>query len=220
MKIRKKLVAMCLALLMVLTVFPQQVEAATASYVVHFPTIMFTKGAETNHTYGYQLLDSTNKAKIIKAELKNKSLANVSIYSDKKGIWFHPKKTGSTTVKVTIKNGSKKKVHNIKLKIYKHENPLTTFKVGKTQYKSKFNSKKIYYAKKPKKTSTVKLEVKAKKGYEITYISYSYKKKEQYQSMQLTPGQKFKLYKESGSLTVSYRNKKTGCTASVTTFYQ
>lgn len=50
----KKIVSLCLAFLMLLTIFPQQVEAA--SYELHFTTIMFTKGAEQFHTYSYKLL--------------------------------------------------------------------------------------------------------------------------------------------------------------------
>lgn len=214
----KKIVSLCLAFLMLLTIFPQQVEAA--SYELHFTTIMFTKGAEQFHTYSYKLLDDDNKAKITKAVLKDKSLATVSVSSDKKWITFDPKKAGSTTVKVTVKNGSKTKTHSIKLTIYKHENPLTTFKIGKTQYKSKFNSKKIYYAKRPKKTSTVKLNVKAKKGYEITSVTYNYLKNGQSQSMSLENGQSFKLYKESSMMSISYQNTKTGCYSNVVIFYQ
>ena len=88
----KKIVSLCLAFLMLLTIFPQQVEAA--SYELHFTTIMFTKGAEQFHTYSYKLLDDDNKAKITKAVLKDKSLATVSVspifsYSLHKNLSIH-----------------------------------------------------------------------------------------------------------------------------------
>ena len=57
----KKIVSLCLAFLMLLTIFPQQVEAA--SYELHFTTIMFTKGAEQFHTYSYKLLDDWSSVK-------------------------------------------------------------------------------------------------------------------------------------------------------------
>lgn len=160
------------------------------------------------------MVNTDGKAKITKVTVTNKALASVSLYDDKLGVWFTPKKAGSTTVKVTVKNGSKKKVHTVKLKIYNYENPMTSLKVGKKQYKSKFATKSSYYEKKPKKASTVKVNVKAKKGYEINNISYAYKVNGEYKYKTLTNGQSFKLDKNTQYLAISFRNKKTGCTFS------
>lgn len=91
---------------------------------------------------------------------------------------------------------------------------MTSLKVGKKQYKSKFDTKKNYYEKKPKKASTVKVNVKAKKGYEINNISYASKVNGEYKYKTLTNGQSFKLDKNAQYLAISFRNKKTGCTYS------
>lgn len=216
MKRLKKMIALCLAFFMMLTVVPEQVQAASSSYeLLYNGALTIIKGEETNWSYGWMLLGSNNKAKITKAVVTNKKLADVEIYTDKKGITIHPKKTGSTTVKVTVKNGSKKKVHTLKLQIKKYENPLSTFKVGSTSYKNKLNKRKNWYADKPKKNQKVKLNIKAKKGFEITNISYGYYKNGQYKSQTLRNGQKFTLHKQASWISVSYRDKKTGYSASV-----
>ncbi len=212
MKRMKQMIAMCLAVLMVITICPQQVEAA--SYKVQYNKL------ETLTCYSaatwYNVIWTNGKAKITKVKIGKKSLANVSITADKQGITVNPKKAGTTTLKITVKNGSKTKTHSIKLKIYKYENPLSSFKISSKQYKNDFKTSTFSHTTKPKKTKNVKLNVKAKKGYEITSIRYTYYKADGTTvTKTLKNGKNFKLYNKKGYVTVGYKNKSTGYVTSL-----
>lgn len=217
MKRIKRIIAICLAVVMVFTICPQQVQAASYTISSYGPLETCTCYSSTGWL---SLIQGSSKAKITKVKIANKSLASVEATEDKRGIRVYPKKAGTTTLKVTVKNGNKSKTHSLKLKVYDYKNPASSFKIDGKQYKSKFTNGISYSTSKPKKSKNIKLDVKAKKGYQITSMNYTYYKADgSTVSKALNNGKNFKLYNKRGWVTVTFRNKSTGYSYSLYVHY-
>lgn len=146
------------------------------------------------------------KNKISKVKLSNKNVAKIKY----KGNWdftVELKKAGTTTITYTYKG----KTYKHKLVVNKYTNPMKSFKVGSTEYKTKFKKTPICNVK--SKISGKKVKVKAASGWKISEILVS-----------TTNGEKrvkngYKLKKGESYVTVVLKNKKKGTTEAVSVWY-
>lgn len=204
----KKVVSFFLVVIMVIGLFPQGVMAK--SYRFYYSKLKIEYASKEKRTYTYTCLDTKEKTKITKVVLKDKKLAEVVVTKNKKCISITPKKAGNTTMTVYVKYGSKTKKHKVELNIKKYKNPLTKFKLGGVDYKKHFSDKMDPMISTFEKEKKVKLEVAVKKGYEITSIKYTYKKKNKSKSIVLKNNKRFNLYPINGNICIEVKNKKTG----------
>jgi len=89
-------------------------------------------------SYVIKMGDKTNNAKKITVASSNKKSVTVKVIKkgkNKNNILIKPKKTGSSkiTIKVTGKNGKKKK-YSSRITVYKYNNPLKKFKLGRDTF--------------------------------------------------------------------------------------
>lgn len=137
---------------------------------ITFPTEMkIHTGAGENHSWLYFIGNMPSNGKVTNLSISNKKIATVK--ADTKGIHVTPKKVGKATIKFTVKYGSKKKNFTTKLTVYKYENPVSSYKFGGKEIKSKFN-KTTMYTYTLKKNQKVKFNVKAKSGWRISSFTY------------------------------------------------
>lgn len=215
----KKVFLFCIMCLFCVAVMPKEVEAAR--YKFYDSTINLRLYEDTVPTNIYLINDPTDKAECIKVKATKKGIVDVEIGEDKQNVNITPRKVGTTTLKVTVKYGKKKKVHKVKVVVRNYENPVTSFKVGDVQYKNKFKKESSYTAKVPKKSKWVTVEVKAREGYRVTSIDYYYNIGERYKSKNLKNGQRFKLRTCKGeSVQVNLENINTGEIEVLAVFYE
>ncbi len=215
MKMIRKIVIMCMTVLLFAGVV--QTEAKAADYTFCYEKLITTK--IPNHGYRYTMV--SGEAEIVKVT-QDKRLAKVEIDAVyPKAIMVYPKKIGTTTLNVTVKSGDETKDHKVKLKVYKYKNPAKTIKIGNVEYKNKFKKSNNCIVSVPKKTKNVKCVVKPTKGYKILGMSYSYNTKSDItKRVELKSGRKFKLRSLWGSVQITFQKKSTGQTINLAIFYR
>lgn len=215
----KKVFLFCIMCLFCVAVMPKEVEAAR--YKFDDSTINLRLYEDTDPTNIYLVDDPTSKAECIKVKATKKGIVDVEIAESKRSVDITPRKVGTTTLKVTVKYGKKKKVHKVKVVVRNYENPVVSFKVGGVQYKNKFEKESYYCAKVPKKSKWVTVEVKAKEGYTITNICFRCDTGKKFIDKKLKNGQRFKLRTYKGeSVQVCLENNKTGEIEVLAVFYE
>lgn len=141
------------------------------SVVKYSSRISVTKG----DYYAINMGTKTKNAKTVTVKSSKASVADA--FMSGSTVMFDAKKAGKATLTITVtaKNG-KKKTYKCKVVIYNYTNPVKSFKVGNTQFASKFkrpNVGELYTgAKKAKVTVTPKAGWKLKK-IEHVMISFS-----------------------------------------------
>lgn len=171
-----------------------------------FPTeIKIHTGSGMNHSWLYYIGNMPSNGKVTNLSISNKKIATVKAASD--GIHITPKKVGNATIKFTVKYGSKKKNFSSKLTVYKYVNPVSSYKFGGKQIKSKFD-KSTTYNYTLKKSQKVKFSVKAKSGWKITSFTYFDNKGKSHGYTTNSP--QIMLKKGGGSIQINFTNQKTG----------
>ena len=115
--------------------------------------------------------ESYVKIKMDSVKSSNSSVAKLKhdTYDGNGYYYIKTKKTGKATLTFKAKAPGEDKwtKATIKVKVYKWERPVKTFKIGSKSYKKKFNKKSVYGT--SKKVSG-KLVIKAKKGWKIDFM--------------------------------------------------
>lgn len=171
-----------------------------------FPTkIKIHTGSGMKHSWLYFIGNMPSNGKVTNLSISNKKIATVK--ADSTGIHITPKKVGNATIKFTVKYGSKKKNFTSKLTVYKYVNPVSSYKFGGKEIKSKFDKSTMYnYT--LKKNRTVKFSVKAKTGWKITSFTYYDNKGKSHRYTTNSP--QITLKKGGGSIQINFSNQKTG----------
>lgn len=107
---------------------------------------------------------------ITKVSCQNTKIATVKKFNDKEygdAIMIKSKKAGSTTVKFTLKKGSKSYNYTWNLKVRKYSNPFKKLKIGSKSYVSKFNNT---FAPRLQKKISGKFTYTLKSGWKIESI--------------------------------------------------
>ena len=125
----------------------------------------------TSPKTSYYLINSNfDKSQCVKGSLKvlkGKKYAKVKLVK-KDGVLnvkLTPKKAGTIKFKFKYKLNKKTKSVTYSVKIVKHQNPLSVFKIGTTDLTSKYKSTFTY---KSSKSISGKLSIKMKKGYKVS----------------------------------------------------
>ncbi len=123
----------------------QSVEAAAPKDVAKSRTINVLYSVQEGESYYtfFEYLTMESGWKITKVSCKNKKIATATKLNDEEhgpAIFLKIKKAGSTTVKFTLKKGSRSYSYTWSLKVSKYTNPFKTFKIGSKSYVSKFNN--------------------------------------------------------------------------------
>ena len=175
-KIKKFVLAFALIFAFVLSdiaIAPFTAQAAGLPKVMK--SLVLMKGDGENGEMGYGIINFVRSDKVTNLKSSNPKVLKVSgsvmeEYGDY-NISVYAKKTGTSTVSVTVKrkNG---KVYRLKTKVsvYNYANPLSKCTLGKTDYTKKFNKASKVDIRSNKKE---KINVVAKKGYKITGLYYS-----------------------------------------------
>lgn len=147
-------------------------------------------------------------AELVDAKAVKSNVAMAWVSTDG-ALIISPKKVGKTKIQLTAKAGKKTEKSQMTLTVYKYQNPASSYKIGNTQYRSKFNKKTSISTKKWKKGKQVSVEIKAKKGYHINSITYYYMdSKKQSKSIPVKNGGKVKIRGKHSSVQVNFYNKK------------
>jgi len=149
-------------------------------FFVLFTTVFFATicMAAEKRTYvltspktSYYFINSKfDKSQCVKGSLKilkGKKYAKVKLVK-KDGVLnvkFTPKKVGTIKFKYKYKLNKKTKSVTYSVKIVKHQNPLSVFKIGNTNLTSKFKGSFTY---RTAKSLSGKLSIKMKKGYKFS----------------------------------------------------
>lgn len=169
----KKLVSMLLALCVAMTAAvtmpgtAQKVEAANAPYfLTHNPVA--ASPDNTKDTAVLSIMYCDKKSEIKKLKSSNTKVATVEA-KDGYVRATYGKHAGTTVISCTVRG---KKI-STKFVVKKYQNPLTSFKVGKNQYKGKLNRTTSYDAHNVKARKKQTITWKARKGWKIKYYYVS-----------------------------------------------
>lgn len=182
---------------------PTRVEAAKMS----FPKQIILTYPVVNSNTSREIKNFPVNGKVVKLKSNNKKVVTVDesilggLHGEKE-IYFTPKKVGKTTVTFQVKNGKKVQKFTTKVIVKKYSNPIKSFKIGKTQYASKFKRTNFI---EPKKGATGKLSIKLKSGWKIKSIRHHRAK--DCRDVKVKNNKKMRL-RDGDSLIVTVYNKK------------
>ena len=157
---------------------------------------------------------TTKASQIKKLKSSNKNM-KVSAQAAASGyIRVEYKKPGKTTITCTVKGKKLKTTFTVK----KYSNPVKTLKIGSKSYTSKFN--KVRIASSAKKISKKTLNIKAKKGWKIAWVSVYNGSSKFYTVNKTSFSKKITLNKKGGYVMVKLTQKSTGLNESLQLYYR
>lgn len=209
-KIMKKSLAFVLAFVLVFSVIgilpaaAENVQAASSvrwnrfnDYVVTYKPGSYSRRSSVP----LSIVGCSKKSQIKKLKSSRPSVCKVSAKDGYIRVEYG-KKSGSSTITCTVKGV--KLSHKFTVK--KYTNPLSKFKVGKTNYTSKFAKYNFYTGKRFKKQT---LSLKAKKGWKISDVYlYNGKSTKHYAVNKSSFSKKISLTKKYSSIQVTMYNSK------------
>lgn len=154
--------------------------------------------------YIYRVKNMPSNGKITKVSSSNKKVAAVSVVDNT--VRIKPLKAGTSTVKVTVKTGRILTTFTSNLTVYKWSNPVSSYKIGSKQLKSKFKNTNVYNYKLGNKR-TLDFNVKAKTGWKITSFTYYDKNGNSKSYLNST---KQIMPEKGGSVQINFTSQKTG----------
>lgn len=157
---------------------------------------------------------TTKASQIKKLKSSNKNM-KVSAHAAASGyIAVEYKKPGKTTISCTAKGKKLKTTFTVK----KYSNPVKTLKIGSKSYTSKFN--KVRIASSAKKISKQTLNIKAKKGWTIDWVSVYNGSSKYYTVNKKSFSKKVTLNKKGGYVMVKLTQKSTGLSENLQIYYR
>ena len=154
--------------------------------------------------YIYRVKNMPSNGKITKVSSSNKKVAAVSVVDNT--VRIKPLKAGTSTIKVTVKTGRILTTFTSNLTVYKWSNPVSSYKIGSKQLKSKFKNTNVYNYKLGNKR-TLDFNVKAKTGWKITSFTYYDKNGNSKSYLNST---KQIMPEKGGSVQINFTSQKTG----------
>lgn len=153
---------------------------------------------DESHDTISELQTSNKKVATIKTVKYDKFGTDVIIIIRAKGI-------GKCTVSYSVTTNGNKTTYVYNYKVVKYRNPFKTIKVGKKNFKNKYNKTYIYLQ--PKAISG-KLNIKVKKGYKIQKIT----RNADFNQMikKIKNGKKYNFNKLPESIIIKVKDKKNG----------
>lgn len=208
-RIMKKLMAFTLAMVIALTtvlcVAPNtmQVQAASSVYFIFQDNVVTYKPGDkcTEYGLGIAIMGCEKKSQIKNLKSSNKAVKVEA--SDGCIVARYGNKAVKTNITCTVKGVKLKTTLTIK----KYTNPVSMFKIDKTNITSKFNKTNSYVQKKTFKKK--KVSVQMKKGWRITSVSvYNNGKTKWYDVNGSKFSKTISLTSDEYDITVHYRNEK------------
>lgn len=205
-----KILSMALVFVMVMCLVPP-VEAAASTKKPFFPEIMefnyFKKSKDLNTEHWVFGDEGVNyKITNVKSSDKKVMVASKVFDGEYSMIKMKAKKPGKTTITFKAKIGNKTYNYKVKVKVVNYTNPLKSFKIGKTDYASKF-SHTFYHRRSGKKKIAGKLAIKPNPDWKVAALyTYDFKTGKE---KNVKNNKKITL-KKNQSLVIHCINKKTG----------
>ncbi len=184
------------------------VKAATSSKVYINPyserVVTYKPGNEATSFSGVISISGCNK----KSEIKKLKSDNKNIKVEARDGYIsvqYGKKAGKANITCTVRGVKLKTTFTVK----KYSNPLKSFKIGTTNFKSKYNSINRYRQKKSYKNKTVTVQVNS--GWKIKSLSLTQNGKFKYYYPNSSKfSAKISLTKDYDDIVMIIKNEKTG----------
>lgn len=212
-KMCKRIIAFTLAMVMVLAaglLAPQsaaEVQAASKVYINPYSSKVVTYkpgDGVSKYTSVISIMGCSKKSEIKNLKSSNKAVVKVTAQDGYIRAQYG-NKAGKATITCTVKGVKLKTTLTVK----KYSNPCSTFKIGSTNFTSKFNKDDSYVQKKAFKNQT--LNIKLKSGWKITTLSvYNGKTTKRYTVNSSKFSKKITLNGSYGVIYVNLTNTKTG----------
>lgn len=189
-----------------------QAKPDVVNEVWEFNEFYSDRAVPQRYDVGEAIINPTKKTSIKNLKSSNKKIVKVQPWDKKLNtVKIDAYKPGKSTITGVLYEGKKKiKKFKIEVVITKYECPVATFKVGNTDYASKY--KKIAsYSKSFKKGKKLKINIKAKKGWKIEKIEYISDKK----GKEISNNSIITCNKKHSDIRVRFTNKK----KTITLFY-
>ncbi|MDO4400692.1 MAG: hypothetical protein Q4D27_07080 [Coriobacteriia bacterium] len=175
------------------------IKAKSTQKMLYFP------GKDAAASNVYYVFSGSDKA-ITKVKSSNKKVVAVSQSGEFKAMFqMQLKKAGKA--KVTFKY--KGKSYTMNVVVAKYTNPVKTYKIGSTNYASKFKKTPFYFA--GGKVLKGKVTVKAATGWKFKHFEF-------YKNGKLKTAKTRKLTGSEGQVTAVMQHKKSGALAYVSVF--
>lgn len=210
----KRILSMALAFVLIFGgIFTFSPSTAMAAYAPAFVDsnvhVIAQDGDFFNHHYALFSIYNCHKASDITAvKSSNTSVARVEVERGYLRVYYY--KPGTSTISCKVRG---KKISS-KITVHKYQNPFKSFKIGKTDFKSKFNKHGRYTLYHTKSMKNQDLSIQLNSGWIITSISSTIDSKHISESFYATANKtKYSLKKRtfnssSDYITLNCYNKK------------